>query len=209
MPAPVVRHLGLQPYTPIWERMQALTAARGGQSPDEIWLLEHEPVFTQGMKGKSEHVLAAGSIPVVQTDRGGQVTYHGPGQLMVYTLLDLERLRIGIRRLVSALEQSVVECLAAYGIDAHPRRDAPGVYVGEAKIASLGLRVRRGCSYHGLALNVAMDLEPFRQINPCGYRGLQMTDIATLGGPVRLEQVASDLLPLLLKTLGLPAPLAQ
>ena len=208
IPAPVVRRLGLLPYAPTWEKMQAFTSGRRAETADEIWLLEHEPVFTQGMKGRAEHVLAAGSIPVVQTDRGGQVTYHGPGQLMAYTLLDLERLGIGIRRLVSALEQAVVDCLAGYGIDAHPRRDAPGVYVGEAKIASLGLRVRRGCSYHGLALNVAMDLEPFRRINPCGYQGLQMTEVAALGGPKKVDQVASDLLPRLLETLGLPSEAA-
>jgi lipoyl(octanoyl) transferase len=183
--------------------MREFTDSRGEDSADEIWLLQHEPVFTQGMRGGPEHLLAPGDIPVVQTDRGGQVTYHGPGQLMVYTLLDLARLGIGIRTLVTALEQAVVDCLAGYGIQAHPRRDAPGVYVGEAKIASLGLRVRRGCSYHGLALNVDMDLAPFARINPCGYRGLAMTQVSALGGPRTVDAVAADLLPSLLGQLGL------
>jgi lipoyl(octanoyl) transferase len=203
MPSPVIRHLGRSSYLPVWQRMQAFTAGRTEESPDEIWLLEHEPVFTQGMRGKAEHVLANGEIPVIQTDRGGQVTYHGPGQLMVYVLLDLQRLGIGIRALVTALEQATVDCLAGYGIEAAPRRDAPGVYVNGAKIASLGLRVRRGCSYHGLALNVAMDLEPFSRINPCGYQGLRITQIAELGGPDDVAQVANDFVPRLRKRLVL------
>lgn len=198
-----IRQMGLEPYLPVWDSMRRFTDERSAETPDEIWLLEHEPVFTQGMQGKNEHLLAAGDIPVIQTDRGGQITYHGPGQLTVYTLVDLKRLGIGIRSLVMALEQSIVDCLAGYGIDAHPRRDAPGVYVGEAKIASLGLRVRRGCSYHGLALNVAMDLAPFGRINPCGYRGLQMTQISALGGPSSVNQVRADLLPQLLRQLKL------
>jgi lipoyl(octanoyl) transferase len=190
----------------MWARMQAFADARQSDTADEIWLLEHEPVFTQGRAGKAEHLLAPGAIPVIRTDRGGQVTYHGPGQLMVYTLLDLERLGIGIRSLVSALEQAVVDCLAEYGVEARSRRDAPGVYVGPAKIASLGLRVRRARSYHGLALNVHMDLAPFSRINPCGYRGLEMTQLSALGGPADVQQAARDLMPHLLRRLGLPEP---
>ncbi|MGH8453348.1 MAG: lipoyl(octanoyl) transferase LipB [Nevskiales bacterium] len=196
--------MGYQPYEPVWARMQAFTDLRQAETPDEFWLLEHAPVFTQGRAGKAEHLLAPGGIPVVQTDRGGQITYHGPGQLMVYTLLDMTRLGLGIRSLVIALEQALVDCLAGYGIAARGRRDAPGVYVGDAKIASLGLRVRKACSYHGLALNVNMDLAPFRRINPCGYRGLEMTQIADLGGPSDVKQVGRDLLPSLLRRLGLP-----
>jgi lipoyl(octanoyl) transferase len=203
-PQPRVEWLGRQPYEPVWMRMQAFTDLRTHNTPDEFWLLEHEPVFTQGRAGKAEHLLAPGQIPVVKTDRGGQITFHGPGQLMTYTLLDLERLGLGIRSLVTSLEQALVDCLAGYGIEARGRRDAPGVYVGDAKIASLGLRVRKGCSYHGLALNVAMDLAPFRRINPCGYRGLAMTQISDLGGPKDVQQVGRDLLPHLRRRLGLP-----
>ena len=212
-PRPRVEWLERQPYEPVWTRMQAFTDLRNGTTPDEFWLLEHEPVFTQGRAGKPEHLLAPGKIPVIRTDRGGQVTYHGPGQLMVYTLLDLERLGLGIRGLVTALEQAIVDCLAGYGIEARGRRDAPGVYVGEAKIASLGLRVRKACSYHGLALNVSMDLAPFRRINPCGYQGLAMTQIADLGGPDDVQAVGRNLLPHLMQRLGLrgnrPRPSAE
>ncbi len=184
--------------------MQAFTDLRDETTADEFWLLEHEPVFTQGRAGKAEHLLTPGEIPVVQTDRGGQITYHGPGQLMVYTLLDLTRLGLGVRSLVVALEQALVACLADYGITARGRRDAPGVYVGDAKIASLGLRVRKACSYHGLALNVNMDLAPFRRINPCGYQGLAMTQISDLGGPGDVQEVGRNLLPHLMRQLGLP-----
>lgn len=183
--------------------MQNFTDQRVADTADEIWLLEHEPVFTQGRAGKAEHLLAPGDIPVIQSDRGGQITYHGPGQLMVYTLLDLDRLGLGIRGLVTALEQALVACLAGYGITARGRRDAPGVYVEDAKIASLGLRVRKGCSYHGLALNVQMDLAPFQRINPCGYRGLEMTQISALGGPRDVQRVGHDLLPHLFRELRL------
>jgi lipoyl(octanoyl) transferase len=199
----LVRHLGLQPYEPVYRQMREFTLARDAATPDELWFLEHEPVFTQGQAGKAEHVLAPGAIPVVQSDRGGQVTYHGPGQLMGYVLLDLSRLGYGIRSLVTRLEQATVDLLAGYGVAAAARRDAPGVYVGGRKVCSLGLRVRKGCTYHGLALNVAMDLEPFARINPCGFRGLAMTQVAELGGPAGVEQVARDLEPHLARRLGL------
>jgi lipoyl(octanoyl) transferase len=200
---PVVRHLGLQPYEPIYRQMREFTLARDDETRDELWFCEHEPVFTQGQAGKPEHVLAAGDIPVVQSDRGGQVTYHGPGQLMGYVMVDLQRLGYGIRSLVTRLEQSIVDCLAGYGIAAVGRPDAPGVYVSGSKIASLGLRVRKGRTYHGLALNVAMDLEPFARINPCGFRGQPMTQVSALGGPGDLETVVRDLEPHLARRLGL------
>ena len=181
----IIRRLGCQPYAPMLEAMQNYTDQRGPDSPDEIWLLEHPPVFTQGQAGKAEHLLSPGDIPVVKVDRGGQVTYHGPGQQVAYLLLNLKRLGIGVRELVTLMEQSLVELLAEYAITSYPKPDAPGVYVSEnlaaeAKIASLGLRVRRGCTFHGLALNVDMDLSPFLRINPCGYAGLAMTQIADL-----------------------------
>jgi lipoyl(octanoyl) transferase len=177
-PGPVVRELGLVDYLPTLNAMRQFTDARLPDSTDELWLLQHPPVFTQGQAGKSEHVLAPGDIPVIQVDRGGQVTYHGPGQWVLYLMLDLRRTHRGVRDLVDLIEQSIVELLADYGITATGKRGAPGVYVAGAKIASLGLRVRRGCSYHGLALNVDMDLEPFQRINPCGYAGLQVTSMA-------------------------------
>jgi len=180
MQQPVVRELGVVDYAPTLQRMRAFTDARGAQTPDELWLLQHPPVFTQGQAGRAEHLLAPGDIPVVQVDRGGQVTYHGPGQWVLYLLLDLRRRGLGVRDLVDLIEASLVGLLAEYGIEAATRPGAPGVYVGDAKIASLGLRVRRGCSYHGLALNVDMDLEPFSRINPCGYEGLAVTSMARL-----------------------------
>jgi len=190
-----IRRLGRVPYEPTWREMQSFTDARDAGTPDEIWLLEHDPVFTLGLAGKREHVLAPGDIPVVHIDRGGQVTYHGPGQLVVYPMLDLRRRKLGPRALVDALEQATVATLAEWGIDAHARPDAPGVYVGEKKIASIGLRVRRGASYHGLAFNVDMDLEPFTRINPCGYAGLEMTQVSELGGPSELDAVSDIFLP--------------
>lgn len=202
LPAPVVRHLGLAEYEPTWRAMERFTLERGGDTPDEIWFLQHPPVFTLGLAGKMEHVLDAGSIPVVHIDRGGQVTYHGPGQLVVYPLLDLRRLDLGVRALVEALEQSVIDTVGGYGIEARSRRDAPGVYVGERKLCSIGIRVRRGCTYHGIAFNVAMDLAPFERINPCGYQGLKMTQLSELGGPADLHQVSCDLLPALRERLG-------
>lgn len=175
-----VFQLGRQPYLPVWQAMRALTDTRDAFTQDQLWVVEHEPVFTQGQAGKPEHLLMPGEIPVVQTDRGGQVTYHGPGQLVLYPLLDVRRGKLGVRDLVTALEQAVIGVLADEGIEAHARSDAPGVYVGDAKIASLGLRIRRGASFHGVALNVAGDLAPFQRINPCGYAGMQMIRLADL-----------------------------
>ena len=173
-----LRRLGKRPYEPVFEAMKAFTESRDRTTPDECWLLEHEPVFTQGQAGKAEHVLAPGPIPVIQVDRGGQVTYHGPGQLMVYTLIDVARIGMGVRQLVTLIEEVTVATLGQWGLDAASRPDAPGVYVGGEKIASLGLRVRRGCTYHGLAINVDMDLAPFQRINPCGYAGMSVTSLA-------------------------------
>ena len=173
----LVRHLGLQPYEPVSQAMHDFTDSRDDTTLDEIWLVEHLPVFTQGQAGKAEHLLMTGDIPVIQSDRGGQVTYHGPGQQVMYVLLNLKRRKLGVRELVTLLEQTVVNTLTEYGIDAHPRADAPGVYVGEMKICSLGLRIRKGCSFHGLALNINMDLTPFQRINPCGYAGMEMTQM--------------------------------
>jgi len=181
-PAPVLRRLGLVEYEPTWRAMQRFTDERGAGTADEIWFLEHPPVFTLGMSASREHLLAPGDIPVLQIDRGGQVTYHGPGQLVVYPLIHLRRAGLGVRDLVTALERSVIDLLADIGVLAESRRSAPGVYVGGRKLASVGLRVRRGASYHGLALNVSLDLAPFRRINPCGYPGLEMTQLAALGG---------------------------
>ena len=171
------RMLGLADYQTVYDDMTAFTEGRNDETPDELWFLQHPPVFTQGQAGKAEHVLFPGDIPVVQTDRGGQVTYHGPGQLVVYLMIDIARRGWGPRQLVSAIEQAIVDTLAEWNIDASPRSDAPGVYTGERKIASLGLRIRHGRSFHGLALNIDMDLEPFRRINPCGYAGMEMTQM--------------------------------
>jgi lipoyl(octanoyl) transferase len=206
MQGPVVHRLGLVDYEPTWRRMQALAESRGPEQADEIWFLQHPPVFTLGLNGSREHVLAPGDIPVVQVDRGGQVTYHGPGQIVVYPLLDLGRSGLGVRALVCVLERAVIRCLAAYGIEAVGDRNAPGVYVDGRKVASIGLRVRRNCTYHGLALNVAMDLEPFQRINPCGYQGLQVTQLADLGVDRPLEDVADDLERALLAELAQASP---
>jgi lipoyl(octanoyl) transferase len=208
-----LRRLGLQPYRPMYAAMQAFTDQRDVDTLDEIWLLQHQPVFTQGLNGKPEHLLMPGDIPVESVDRGGQVTYHGPGQLVVYCLLDLRRRDMGVRRLVSTLEESIIELLADGGVESFADPHAPGVYVASApaarvyaperrKLASVGLRVRRGCSYHGLSLNVAMDLAPFRRINPCGQAGLQMTQLSDLGVDHELETVADRLLTILLRRLG-------
>jgi lipoyl(octanoyl) transferase len=204
LPAPHVRHLGLVAYEPTWRAMQSFTAQRDAASADEIWFLEHPPVFTLGVSASRTHLLAPGEIPVVQIDRGGQVTYHGPGQLVVYPLIDLRRAALGVREFVSALERAVIDLAADYGISACSRREAPGVYVAGRKLASVGVRVRRGGSYHGLALNVALDLTPFARINPCGYAGLQMTQLSELGGPRTVGDAARALEPHLRRALHLP-----
>ena len=203
--APLLKWLGCVEYEPTWRAMQVFTDTRDAETRDEIWFLEHPPVFTLGMNGKAEHLLSPGDIPVVSIDRGGQVTYHGPGQLVIYPLLDLRRLRLGVRDLVMALEQSVIETVKEWGITAVARRDAPGVYVEGRKLASVGLRIRRGSSYHGMAFNVQMDLGPFQRINPCGYAGLQVTQLTALGGIGDLFAVAQRLAPQLLETLGVSA----
>ncbi len=187
--------LGLTPYEPTWRAMQAFTAARAIDTPDEIWLTEHPPVFTQGMAGKAEHVLRDIGIPVVKIDRGGQVTFHGPGQLVVYVLIDLRRRRYKVKELVTRLEQAVIDLLADYAVCGERRSGAPGVYVGAAKVSALGLRVKNGCTYHGLALNVDMNLAPYAAINPCGYAGLAVTQLRDLCGQGKLEDVGEALLP--------------
>ena len=198
----IVRQLGRQRYMPIWQKMQAYTDTRDDNSPDEIWLVEHDSVFTQGQAGKEEHLLAPGDIEVIKVDRGGQVTYHGPGQQMMYVLFNLRRLKIGVRELVTWLEECIIESLAEYGIDAYAKADAPGVYVNDSKIASLGLRVRRGCSFHGLALNVNMDLSPFLRINPCGYAGMNMVQTKELNGPQNLQSAGEGLVKHMIKKLN-------
>ena len=205
----ICRDLGVIDYTETWERMKQFTQTRSKDDADEIWLLEHPSLFTQGQAGKEEHLLAPGDIPVIQVDRGGQVTYHGPGQLVAYVMVDLKRLGIGVRDLVSVLENAVVGTLVQNAIEAYPKPDAPGVYVNEQKIASLGLRVRRGCSFHGLALNVDMDLTPFNRINPCGYQGLQMVDMARLSSQVDFSNVKVQLANQLAEQLGYKHPTIQ
>lgn len=197
-----IRELGQQDYGLVWQAMRQFTEQRTEETSDELWLVEHSPVFTLGQAGKEMHILNAGNIPIVRTDRGGQVTYHGPGQLMVYALLDLRRLKIGVRQLVSSIEESVIALLADYQLKAYARCDAPGVYLNEAKICSLGLRVRRGCSYHGLALNLDMDLTPFTQINPCGYVNMQMTQLAEHVPAISKRQVAEKLAGYMIEKLG-------
>jgi len=199
----VVRLLGRQPYEPVWRAMQRFTDARTDATVDELWVVEHDPVFTLGQAGKDEHVLAPGDIPVVHVDRGGQVTYHGPGQIVVYPLLDLRRIGIGVREYVCRIEQAIIDTLLEWNIIAARREGAPGVYVGDAKIAALGIRVRRGCTFHGLAFNVDMNLEPFQRINPCGYQGLQVTSVLDLGGPSGMEPVQRVLLDELARQFGL------
>lgn len=194
-----MRQLGRRGYKPTWQAMQSFTDNRNADTPDELWLVEHEPVFTQGQAGKAEHILAAGTIPVVQVDRGGQVTYHGPGQQVLYVLLNIKRRKLGVRQLVTLLEQTVVNVMNEYGIEAYPRPDAPGVYVKEKKLCSIGLRIRKGCSFHGLALNVDMDLAPFTRINPCGYASMQMVNTESLGGPLNVTEAGDKLIAHLLK----------
>ena len=199
----VLRDLGRQPYEPVWRAMQRFTDARDEATEDEVWVVEHEPVFTLGQAGKPEHVLMPGEIPVLHVDRGGQVTYHGPGQIVVYPLLDLQRLKIGVRDYVHRIEQAIIDTLAEWNIVAARRDGAPGVYVGDAKVAALGIRVRRGCTFHGLAFNIDMDLAPFHRINPCGYAGLQVTSMLDLGGPSSLDAVKPVLLDKLANQFGL------
>lgn len=200
-PRIIVEYLGRRQYANVWGAMRKFTDRRGEATPDELWLVEHPPVFTLGQAGKPEHVLDPGSIPVLHVDRGGQVTYHGPGQIVAYLLLDLRRRGYGVRELVSRIEDSVIALLADEGIEARARADAPGVYVDGAKVAALGLRVRRGCTYHGLALNVDMDLEPFQRINPCGYAGLETTQLRDLGIGAGWRDVAERLTAKLLERL--------
>lgn len=198
----VVRDLGLRPLPDVWAEMQTFTAERTAATRDEVWFVEHPPVYTLGMRADRSHLLAPGDIPVVQIDRGGQVTYHGPGQLVAYVLLNLERRALTPRKLVQALENAVIDTVAVYGVTAAARRDAPGVYVDGAKLAAVGLRVKRHCSYHGLAVNVAMDLTPYQGINPCGYEGLSVTDLRTLCGIADLARFRADFEPRLLARLA-------
>lgn len=198
---PVIRHLGEVDYDETWQAMQDFTNARQKNTADELWFLQHPPVYTLGKNGKAEHILNPAAIPVINSDRGGQVTYHGPGQIVVYMLLDLHRLKIGVRALVTLIEQTIIELLASYGVDSSARRDAPGVYVNNAKIAALGLRVRKGCCFHGLALNVDMDLEPFTRINPCGYEGMQVVQLKDFVKDIKIADVVDQLQQQLLKNI--------
>lgn len=196
-----IRRLGLMDYKPVWRAMQAFTDQRDENTPDELWLVEHPPVFTQGQAGRAEHILAPGNIPVVQVDRGGQVTYHGPGQIVAYPLIDISRLGMGVRTLVKAIEQAIIEVLRIYGVDAQLLEGAPGVYIDGVKIASLGLRIRKGRSFHGLSFNINMDLEPFQRINPCGFHGLQVTNLSAFAG-VSMTAVEDQLIAGLSRVLG-------
>lgn len=211
----IIRDIDSGDYQTIWQAMQNFTDLRDENVVDELWVVEHDPVFTQGQAGKEEHLLNPGDIPIVKVDRGGQVTYHGPGQLVIYLLINLRRKKIGVRDLVTLIEESIVEMLNAFDIDAYAKKDAPGVYIDEKKVASLGLRVRRGCSFHGLALNVDMDLAPFLRINPCGYAGLEMVQTSQINGPQTIEAAAKPLTRILADKLsateieyksGLPTP---
>lgn len=197
----LVRRLGLAEYLPTFEAMQDFTSARGPQTPDEIWMLQHPPIYTYGLAGRPEHLPLEPAIQVLKVDRGGQVTYHGPGQLVLYLLLDLKRRNTGVRALVTKMEQAVIRLLENHGVQAESRRDAPGVYAGSAKIASLGLRVKRGCCYHGLSLNVDMDLSPFSMIDPCGYRGLEVTRTKDLGIGESADRLGDELVMILKETL--------
>ena len=204
----IVKNLGIVAYQDTLAQMSQFTGKRNEDTPDELWFLQHHPVFTQGQAGKKEHILSPGDIPIVQSDRGGQVTYHGPGQLVCYLLLDLKRKHLGVRDLVDGIENSIIQLLEIYGIESSAKREAPGVYVQDSKIAQLGLRVKKGCSYHGLSLNIAMDLEPFERINPCGFEGLKVTDLRNLGVRDEFSSVATKLLKHLERNFGYdPSPL--
>ena len=196
-----VRRLGLMDYEPVWHAMQRFTDERDQDTPDELWLVEHPPVFTQGQAGKAEHILAPGDIPVIQVDRGGQVTYHGPGQIVAYPLVDISRSGLGVRELVRGIEQVILDVLDSYGVEAQLQPGAPGVYVEGVKIASLGLRIRRGRSFHGLSFNVNMDLEPFQRINPCGFQGLKVTNLSAFA-EVTMNEVEDRLIDRMSKLLG-------
>ena len=196
-----VRRLGLMDYEPVWRAMQTFTDQRDENTPDELWLVEHPPVFTQGQAGRAEHILAPGDIPVIQVDRGGQVTYHGPGQIVAYPLIDIGRLDMGVRKLVTGIEQAIIDVLQSYGVDAQLLEGAPGVYIDGVKIASLGLRIRKGKSFHGLSFNINMDLEPFQRINPCGYEGLQVTNLSAFI-EVSMREVEDRLIAGLSEVLG-------
>ena len=185
-----IRNLGRQEYLSCWQKMQDYTLTRDERSADEIWIVEHPPVFTQGLNAKPEHLLQVSDIPVVNSDRGGQITYHAPGQLVVYTLIDIKRRQVGVRQLVTLIEQAMIEALAQYGLQAAAKAEAPGVYIADKKIGSVGLRIKKGCSYHGLSLNNAMDLTPFSYINPCGYQGLQVTQLTDLGVHIKTNELA-------------------
>ena len=198
----IIRDLGTQDYEPIWQAMQTFTAERDETTPDELWCLEHPPIFTMGLNGKKEHLLNIKNIPVINIDRGGQVTYHGPGQLIIYTLIDLKRLNLGVKDLVSAIEKSIIHLLKKYGINAQGKENAPGVYVNNEKIAALGLRIKRNKSYHGLSLNIEMDLAPFQQINPCGYEGMAVTQIKDLKPTLNSSNIKTELSLLLSQLLG-------
>ncbi len=190
----IIKHLGHQEYQPVWHAMQKFTDERDDQTIDELWLVEHPPVFTQGLAGKAEHILASGDIPVIQVDRGGQVTYHGPGQIVAYPMINLRRHGIGVKSLVNGIEQALIDTIGLYGIDAKRQDKAPGVYVNGAKIASLGLRIRKACSFHGLAFNIDMDLEPFQRINPCGFSGLEVIQLADMAPAVKITTVEQQLI---------------
>jgi len=198
----IIRHLGQQEYEDVWKDMRDFTGQRSATTDDEIWVTEHPSVFTLGLNGKREHILNTGNIPILQVDRGGQVTYHGPGQLVIYTLLDLHRLGIGVRDLVTHIEQAIVMTLARYGVNATGRADAPGVYVNDSKIAALGLRIRRGCSYHGLSLNIDMDLAPFQGINPCGFKGLKVCQLSDFTNKIDMQDISQQLVSQLVNNLG-------
>lgn len=201
----IFKILGRQAYVPVWQAMQSFTEHRIPDTPDEIWLLEHEPVFTLGRNGKKEHLLTASEIPVEKIDRGGQVTYHGPGQLIVYLMIDIKRRGLGVRKLVSLIEQSIIDTLSEYQLSAAAKKEAPGVYIGDAKIAALGLRIKKGCSFHGLSLNLDMDLSPFKQINPCGYKNLEVVQLSDYIEDVKLSRVEQQLIFHLSKNLGYSA----
>ena len=198
----IIKNLGLQSYFPVWQAMQDFTEQRKADTDDEIWLLEHPPVFTLGRNGKAEHLLKSTDIPLINIDRGGQITYHGPGQMIVYLLIDIKRRGLGVRKLISLIEQSIINTLADYQLSAYAKKEAPGVYIGEAKIAALGLRIKKGCSFHGLSLNVAMDLSPFKTINPCGYKELQIVQLSDYVADVQLLQVQQKLISYLAKAMG-------